>query len=831
MKNVDDARKSFDLLVPELSRYQADDISEADTRSKVIDSILIDVLGWSEDDIKREEHSDVGYYDYRVSAPGFAFIVEAKRNYSGLKLPTKASTVSLQTLLTANREVIEQIRGYLGDHGLTYGVITNGRQFIVAKFYNQDGTSWKGNTALVFDGLDKIQERFIDFHNNLSKATVIENGGFQFDSTRQHDMGRSLIGEAYDRSKEITRNTISSKLASIIDSIFGDIFTDALENDEEFLKECFVENNETQKNREEIERLFGDYAPKLEKVVAAQNADSIQDQVTDDIDGWGNLTGDRAPNPVIFIGSKGVGKTTFINYLIKHKFQSKLRDRNLFVYLDFRKYFEDAEQFDAGLISQQVIDSLLYQFPSLNIGKFETLSLIYKREIAYYESNIWKGILGGSEDHTKKLQEFFKEKLSNPLVHLEKVSLYLLHNQRRRLAIVLDNCDQFDEGIQKKVFMFGHSLQRKAKCGVIVSLREGYYYRWQVQPPFDAYVSNVYHISAPPYGYVLQKRIAYTLKKLNQRKQVVTGDLSTGAHLSIKLDKIIQFLESLNQSLFHSDNDEIVSFLRFTTFPNIREGLGVFKSYLTSGHTNVEEIVLRESAASRGSRGSLIPFHEFVKAVALQSKFHYNHQTSIVKNLFYPEEGSNDHFLKLRIIQYLLEMHKAESPDNRYEDSKRMTQEFVDLGYRVRDIRLSTDTLFRWGMIDSKDLLSDIDWMKAMESEAQVGITSKGYYYFNELIWRFTYLDLVLQDTPVYAIEAYEKIRQQFPPADDLGKRALDKRLGTTRAFVEYLVTREALEAQTVIARFGRIWSDILLPRFEENERLVRRRLDRSMTG
>ena len=829
MNTIDDARVSFESLLPDLSRYQSQDINESDTRSKVIDSILINILGWTEDDIKREEHSEAGFYDYRVSAPGFAFIVEAKRNFKGLTLPTKATTVSLQSLLTGNREVIEQIRGYIGDQGLTYGVITNGHQFILARFYNQDGTSWKKNSALVFDGLDMIRDRFIDFYNNLSKTAVIENGGFEFDSGKHLETGRSLIADSYDRTKEVTRNTISSKLASIIDSIFGDIFTDALENDEEFLRECFVENNESQKNREELERLFGDYAPKLEKVVPAQNVDSIHEQVIEDIDGWGSLTGDRAPSPVIFIGSKGVGKTTFINYLIKHKFQSKLNDRNLFVYLDFRKYFEDVEQFDAALISQQVIDSLLDQFASLEIGTFKTLSMIYKREIAYYESNIWKGISSGSQSHTEKLQQFFKEKLSDSLVHLEKVSLYLLYNQRRRLVIVLDNCDQFDESIQKKVFMFGHSLQRKAKCGVIVSLREGYYYRWQVQPPFDAYVSNVYHISAPPYGFVLQKRITYTLNKLNQKKRIIKGDINTGTHVSINVDKIIQFLESLNQSLFHADNDEIVKFLKFTTYPNIREGLTVFKSYLTSGHTNVEEIVLRDGAAKRGSKANLIPFHEFVKAVALQSKYHYNHEVSLVKNVFYPDEGNDNHFVKIRIMQYLIDRQRAEAPENRFEESRRMTQDLAELGYRVRDIRSSIDTLFRWGMIDTKDLLSDIDWMKAMEQEALIGITPKGYYYFNDFIWRFTYIDLVLQDTPIYSEEQYKAIKNIFPAADERGKRPLDRRLQTSQAFIEYLISREQVEAQAVVSRFGLVVSDVLLPRFQENIRLVENRLNRTI--
>lgn len=825
---VDGAREALDFLRPQLEEFQKRDMTESDTRSKVIDSLLFNILGWSEKDVEREEYTGNGFFDYCVSAPGFAFIIEAKRTFEALKLPVGTRHVTLKSLLKGNEEHIKQIRGYLVDEGMSHGVVTNGRQFIVAQFVNHNRTPWEKNRALVFDGLEDVVANFIEFYNALSKVAVVENGGFGIDQRLDNPVGRNLLNEASDRSKEVTRNTISANLAAIIDSIFGDIFTDALESQEEFLRECFVENNETRKNREEIERLFGDYSPELSEVVPAQNAESIHEQISDEIQGWGAITSGRAPSPIIIVGSKGAGKTTFINYLIKHKLGEQTKETNLFVYLDFRKYYDDNKLFDPQVIADDILGSLYEQYHWLDCSSLETLKLIYRKELAYNDSNVWKLIERGSEKYNEKLSAFFETKLANKVNHLEKLSLYLLSNQRRRLAIVIDNCDQFSEEIQKKVFLFGHSLHHNAKCGVLISLREGYYYRWRVQKPFDAYVSNVYHVSAPKYGLVLQKRITYTLKKLEQRRMSIRGDLDTGAHLQISIPKIIDFLSSLNQSVLHSDNAEIIDFLNYTTFPNIREGLSVFKQYLTSGHTNVEEIVLvRDSAAVRGRRANLIPFHEFVKAVGLQSQYHYHQDLSVVKNLFYPETGSIDHFIKLRILQYLSEKHRTTNAADRFESIQRITQDFVEMGYRVRDFFHACNTLFGWGMIDSKDLLSDVDWLTAINDEALVGITPKGHYYLTEFVWRFTYMDLVLQDTPVFESSFFEAMKNNFPAADEKGKRPLDKRLVVAREFVSYLLNMEERESIAVVGRFGHCMKELILPKYEANEGLVKARLER----
>ena len=77
-----------------------------------------------------------------------------------------------------------------------------------------------------FNGLDEIKENFITFYNNLSKEGIIENGGFKFLQNKEIEFSKKIIETLVDREKEIVRNSISTNLTPIIETIFGEIFSD-----------------------------------------------------------------------------------------------------------------------------------------------------------------------------------------------------------------------------------------------------------------------------------------------------------------------------------------------------------------------------------------------------------------------------------------------------------------------------------------------------------------------------------------------------------------------------------------------------------------------------
>src|ERR1035441_2094133 len=91
--------------------------SEADTRAKVVDKILVEVCGWPEDSIKREEHVESGFIDYSLFLQTRRHLaVEAKKEGISFTFPqTSSKSLKLSGALLTDKavaEAINQVRTY-----------------------------------------------------------------------------------------------------------------------------------------------------------------------------------------------------------------------------------------------------------------------------------------------------------------------------------------------------------------------------------------------------------------------------------------------------------------------------------------------------------------------------------------------------------------------------------------------------------------------------------------------------------------------------------------------------------------------------------------------
>jgi hypothetical protein len=793
MIDINKSFESFKSLKKDIDNFINQNNNESDTRSKIIDNYLINILGWNECDIKREGHLDSGYFDYKISCSSISFIIEAKKTFVDFNLPSNHTKVKLDIIYGQNREVIEQIRNYCMDIGLQYGIITNGKQFIISKFFNTDGTSWKNNSCLIFNSVEDIENRFIEFYENTSKYSLINNRGFKYDFIKSNEYSKTILSTIISREEEINRNLLSSDLSPIIEEFFGEIFNSTQENDINFIKECFIENKEAKKNRDDIERLFADKAPSITNVIKIVNTNNIIDEISEEFKG-DNISNKAPapPKPIIIIGTKGAGKTTFINYLFRVR-EDKFSNDHLFIYIDFREFYQTEKDFEPNNMSKTIYEKLKDKYSTLELHSQKVLKRIYQKEIKQNDESIWGYAKENIEKYEELLSNFFIEKLKDSSKHLEFLNHYLIRERRKRIIVIIDNADQYDDTIQSKIFLYSHSLSRNSNCGIIFSLREGYYYKWRNNPPFDAFESNIYHITAPKYSEVLSKRIDYTLEHLNNIdiEKNTNSITEKGYKIEIPHQRVIAFLSGLKNSLFSEKNNDLIDFLSYTTYPNIRKGLEVFKQYLLSGHTNVGIYVLREiSKPIEQNNTQIIPIHEFVKSLGLQNKLYYNSEYSIIKNIFIPPKECNDHFINYFILNKCYNELEIKGVANKFISYSTIINTFEELGYRKSDIQNSITILFEYELLESGTFISDTEFLKISE-EVDICISSKGYYYFKELIRRFHYYDLILQDTPIFDEDLFSELKSVFPLSDNTGKRDLSDRLKSVNIFIKYLMDQE----------------------------------------
>lgn len=810
MITIDEARSQFELYKLNYEDYKKQDLSEADTRSKLIDFLFINVLGWSESDIKREGHVDKGYYDYYFKIAGISFVTEAKRELNDFVLPnTNSRRIQVGTLQKGNSDVINQIQSYLMDLGNDTGIITNGRQFIIGKFISVNGIPWKNNKCIVFKSIEDIDNNFVDFWNTLSKESVIKNKGISGLIITEDKFSKTLVSSIEEKDGEITRNDLSTSLVKVIDSVFGDIFSLSKDEDNtEFIKACYVENKEVIKNKAELHGIFSDDPPKYSEVIKVRNYPQVKQQITNEVKNYPSDTlQSPTPKPIIIIGSRGAGKTTFIHSL----FINNQSDKNLasfpFVYVNMMKYYSPTGILDFEKISHDIINEIDASYPNLDLFSNKVLKQIYIKEIGNKNKGVWASLKENDPiEYEKRLSSFLEEQINKNKEHLECINLYLTREIHKRLILVFDNADQLSDDIQSSVFLFAASLNKNAKYGVIISLREGYYYQWRNKAPFDAFESNVYHIAAPDYGQVIQKRISYAIDSISI-DSTAKGSLGD-FHYEVSSNRIIDFFNSIQKSLFHKQNAPILTFLSDTTFPNIREGLRVFKCFLMSGYTEVEQYILRAQDKNNVSQNP-IPIHEFIQSIGLENRMYYNHESSNIPNLFYSMSDNSDHFLKVYILKHLAGKLDKDGRNNKFVSVNAILSEFQEYGYSEIDISKEITGMIDKNLIDTDGYVSDTSWDRLVSNSTSICITLKGAYYLFKGINRFHYFDLIIQDTPITDKNVYQNMRSVFPTRDADGKRDMKNRILSIMMFIRYLEKKTELLPIDLINKYGNIVRDI----------------------
>lgn len=817
MNNItfEKSKENFDEFVKNFEAYKECNMSESDTRSKLIDAVLIDILGWNETDIKREGHVDCGYYDYKISIAGFCVIIEAKKQFNDFILPNQNKRkCKLSALYSSNQDVIDQIRHYLDDCGCDIGIITNGKQFIIAKFINTNGIPWKQNNCIIYNGIEDILKNYVEFWNTLSKESIIKNCGIKQLFDADVSFSKTVLSSILDKDNEIVRNDLSAKIAPFIDKAFGDIFNSNEEDDDiEFIKECYVENKEVIKNKRELRGLFRDTPPKLNEVVKAINVDSISNQINDEIKSYPAKSADSAtPKPIIIIGSRGAGKTTFLNFLFKDESDENGMKDYPFLFVNLMKYYTGKERVDFDYIYKDLLTQFTDKYPEFNINSLEVLERIYIREINQNKKGIWRYYFENNQDeYQKELASFFKNKLNDCQEHFMAINKYLTREIHKRIIIIFDNADQLSDAIQEQVYLNACSLNTQARFGVIISLREGYYYNWRNRPPFNAFICNAYHIAAPDYGQVLQKRLNYLVKNIRFNKtHSFTGPVGNKQYF-LNEEKIEEFFSGIESSLFGEQNAPILDFLRHMSFPNIREGLNLFKTFLISGYTDVSEYVLRV-LFNKGDHAITIPIHEFVKTIALENKLYYNHKSSKIQNLFYPSSPNSDYFIKYYLLKILDEQLSFEGNINKFIGYSELLKAFQEYGYREDVINKELESLLIDNFIETDKILSDVSWTNLPKETFSVTITAKGHYYITKLINRFYYIELILQDTPLFEKDIYNNLVQKFPiPEKSNGKKDMKVRVEVVQIFIQYLEEVERKKNNALLqTKYGKLVDNIL---------------------
>jgi len=432
----------------------------------------------------------------------------------------------------------------------------------------------------------------------------------------------------------------------------------------------------------------------------------------------------------------------------------------------------------------------------------------------------------GSIQHEEKLAEYLGKWQSDTVNYVPRLLNTCEPRKNQKVVLFIDNVDQLSPESQAKTFLLAQRITRLIGSLTIVAMREESYYTASVQRSFTAYTNRKFHIASPRFLHVLMNRITYAQRFLKERIEAPTLDSSPYDQQDAQ--DIYDLLTIVNESLFGT-NYNIMRFIETICFGNMREALGMFIAFITSGASDVDKMI----NIYRRDGDYYVGFHEFVKSVMLAARKYYKEEQSPILNVFDCGTYKNSsHFTALRILHLLLSYRAQSSREGQgYVEITRVLSSFEEIFDDTEDFIVTINRLLRAQLVEVNTRSTE-----SITDASHVRVTSAGWYYSGYLVRSFCYLDLVLQDTPFNNSQIAEDLKQSVYLVDNLYDREEDKverveaRFNRVEVFLDYLKHEEDQERSyfqldPTAGILGQPISDTIREQYEREREWIRKRI------
>jgi hypothetical protein len=338
-------------------------------------------------------------------------------------------------------------------------------------------------------------------------------------------------------------------------------------------------------------------------------------------------------------------------------------------------------------------------------------------------------------------------------------------------------------------------------------MREERFFNAKTKGVLDAYHTPGFHLSAPVIPEVISKRIEYILEQLN-------FDAEAERRYSINSDGAFNILRSFFEiclAQIRKKDSHLSYFLRYATHGDVRQALEFFKSFLTSGYTNIDEV--------SEYRRWTFQIHQVIKPMMIPDRVFYDEKLSRIPNILQLRTDINSsHFTGLRILNSLHNKSSSESSSG-FIDVKYFIQEFEERYSLKDDCEHYLDIFLNKGLVEASNRLEGYS-----DSVDQIKITAFGNYIYEFLVFNFAYLDLVSLDCGVFN----EELSNYFSKSanDELRLRNSQKifermklRVERTDKFIAYLIDQETEELNALGLDFDEFNFSIKMRESFENDK------------
>lgn len=738
--------------------------NEATTRLQLIDRLLFDCLGWDQNDCICEQSHAGRYADYTFTPERRVLIIEAKRegNYFELPAGTKKREYRITTLshdYPDLRDAIKQAAGYCQKRGVRLGVVCNGHQLVAFLAARTDGVPPLEGRAIVFPSYDEMRENFLQLWNFLSKAGIREgNLRRRLSSIDTSPIPPKLSAKIHDYPGQKGRNPFQMELNILTELVLEDAMKNPSLKDR-FLSECYCQSGALSQYatisktilRTRYEALFSEVNSGPTLVPAVEKTGLASDLA---VEGFSR-------RPILLVGDVGVGKTTFIRYLINIEAPNVFEDALTF-YIDLGA--QGTLSSDLRVFILEEIKKQLREEHDVDIDERNFVRGVYNRELQRFRRGIYGDLIETDPTrYTLKELNFLEGKIKSRDRHLKASLNHISRGRKKQIVIFIDNADQRDDETQQTAFIIAQELAENWPATIFVALRPETFHRSMRTGTLTGYHPKAFSISPPRIDEVIGRRLDFGLK-------LSTGRISipTLGQISSRLVSLTAILKAFQESTYR--NSDLHEAIDNISGGNVRRALDYVKQFFGSGHVDTGKIV--DIYTTQGSY--LVPLHEFLRAITFGDAKYYDPSRSPISNMFdVSQNDPKEHFLLPLLLGSLL--YQENSGKAGFVEIGSLYQSLQNYGYTAKQIDRAIQRGYNGRLFSTP---SRVGPTETPDTSSTLRITTVGAYHLRRLVSLFTYVDAITVDTPILIRQYRERIKDV---------ESIHDRLRRASKFREYL--------------------------------------------
>jgi hypothetical protein len=745
------------------------DRNEAQTRRDLIDRLLEECLAWPPEHVAVETSHDGTYTDYELGSSARVLVVEAKREGIAFELPAgfNQATLPIRQLSAESPDVgraMTQALSYAQNRSIPVAAVANGHQLVAFLGSRVDGVPSDLGRALVFPSLEAIRDRFRQFWDCLSRPGLEARHIHRLLTADRVEpppekLSRRLV--SYPGYKN--RNPVAAEL-QILGGMFLEDIIRQPEIEPDFLRECYTPSGS-----------LSQYALVSKEILAARYSSLLEAETETTLQPVRSKAGVSATlvsdvfaaglgrRPIILLGDVGVGKTMFTRNFIKIEARDILAN-SIVLYIDFGNkpaLSRDLQSYVSAEFERQLDDEY-----ALDIGDRGFVRSVYRSELQHYERSIF-GSLKETDPEAYALREMDRlaELIADHEQHLKRSLEHLARAQKRQTVVFLDNVDQRPFEFQEEVFLIAQSLAADWPVACFIALRPETFHRSRREGSLTGYQSRVFTIEPPRVDRVINRRLRFASKELEETGRLPTFPLG----LTITTPRLESYLEVLTQAF--DENRSLMEFVDNMSGGNVRRALEFVVSFVGSGHVDTVKIF---DAIDSG--GYNLPVHEFFRAVMYGEHEYFYPEDSPIANVFdISRPDPREHFLTPIVVGFV-ERSGGVGSSPGYAATSSVYDFGQSIGFDPSQIASALDRCVAKYLLESPPrFVQEVD--QGSESD-RCRVTTVGAFTAKRLVSEFQYLDAMSVDTPIVSREFRGRILEGF---------GIGERIERAQAFREYL--------------------------------------------